>query len=287
MQFVLNGAIVSCIIILGSTGFSILYALLGFPNLAYGELMVLGAYITLTLNGLGVPVFLALLVAMPITGLANIAMDRAVFRRLRTASLSSQIMASFGVALFLRSLIRVVWGTGSHVFSVGPTKIIFLPLGMVVTVPQIIIVFYTALLLVLLGLFLTNTKLGKATRAVADNSALALASGISTEKIIAWNLMIAGALAASGGVFLGIDSSLNPLQGWRLLLPVYAATLFGKVGSMYSALIGGLVMGLAQETLVAFLPSAYKPGIAFAAIILIIFIKYIVFRKIREMAWMR
>jgi branched-chain amino acid transport system permease protein len=285
MQFLVNGVIVSCIIVLGSTGFSLLYALLGFPNLAYGELMVLGAYVTLSFNRLGIPVYVALLLAIPITAFINISLDRIVFKKLRHAGLSTLIMASFGVALFLRSLIRVIWGTGAHLFIMRPSSLIPLPFGTVVTIPQLIIVSYTGILIALLGLFLKRTKLGKATRAAADNISLSLITGIDTERVITWNLIIAGLLAASGGVFLGIDSSLNPLQGWRLLLPVYAATIFGRVGSMYGALSGGFVMGLAQEGLVAFLPTAYKPGIAFAAIILIIFIRSKFFQRISRRTW--
>jgi len=285
LQFIVNGIIVGCIIVLGSTGFSILYALLRFPNLAYGELMVLGAYVTLSFNTLGIPVVIALLIAIPITALFNLVLDRIVFKKLREAGLSSLIMASFGVGLFLRSLIRVIWGTGVHLFMMRPSSSIELPYGSVITIPQLIIIGYTAVLIVFLGLFLKKTKFGKATRAVADNVSLSLVTGISTERVIALNLMIAGVLAVSGGVLLGIDSSLNPLQGWRLLLPVYAATIFGKIGSMYGALIGGLVMGLAQEGLVAFLPTAYKPGIAFVAIILIIFIRSKSFKQIGARIW--
>jgi len=287
MQYLLNGIIVGCIIVLGSTGFSMLYALLGFPNLAYGELMILAAYITLFINSQGVPVYLALLLAVPVTGFVLVIIDRIVFKRLRNANLSTLIMASFGVALFLRSLIRVVWGSSSHFFETPPPIAVKLPFNTVISTAQMTIIGYTALLIILLHLFLKKTKLGKATRAVADNGMLAEASGISTEKIVFWNLVIAGILALSGGVFLGIDSSLNPLQGWRLLLPVYAATIFGKVGSMYGAMVGGLFIGLAQEGLVAFLPTAYKPGIAFAAIILVIFVRSGMFRQIKALIWNR
>ncbi|MBP1726946.1 MAG: livH 1, partial [Deltaproteobacteria bacterium] len=79
--------------------------------------------------------------------------------------------------------------------------------------------------------------------------------------------------------FLGIDSSLNPLQGWRLLLPVYAATIFGRVGSMYGALCGGLLLGLTQELSAIYLSTEYKPGIALFAIIVTIFIRFRLFRK--------
>lgn len=279
MQYLVNGIVVGCIVVLGSTGFTILYALLGFPNLAYGELMLLGAYLTLFFNALGMPVYLALLPAIPLTCFAGIILDRLVFKKLRRASLSTLIMASFGMSLFLRSLIRVIWGTGVHLFAVGPTPQVALRFGAVITVPQIFIVTYTTLLIVLLALFRKHTRLGKATRAVADNRSLALATGIDTEKVIVWNLLIGSVLAVSGGVFLGLDSSLNPLQGWRLLLPVYAATIFGRVGSMYGALGGGLLLGLAQELSAVYLSTEYKPGIALLAIVVTIFIRFRFLKK--------
>jgi len=279
MQYLVNGIVVGCIIVLGSTGFTILYALLGFPNLAYGEIMLLGAYVTLTINSLGVPVYAALLLAVPVTCMAAVSIDRLVFKRLRQANLSTLIMASFGISLFLRSLIRVVWGTGVHLFAVGPTPQLTLSIGAVITIPQVFIVAYSVIAVTLLFLFRKKTRLGKATRAVADNRTLALVTGIDTERIVLWNLAIGGVLAVSGGVFLGIDSSLNPLQGWRLLLPVYAATIFGRVGSMYGALCGGLLLGLTQELSAIYLSTEYKPGIALFAIIVTIFIRFRLFRK--------
>lgn len=285
MQLILNGIIVACIIGLGAAGYTLVYALLGFPNIAYGELMILGAYVVFAFNGLDIPIYAALLLAIPIIALANILLDRIVFKRLRNAELSGLIMASFGVALFLRNLIRVIWGTGARIFAITPVAPIKLPFGMIITIFQVIIICSTVLLIILLHLFLNRTKLGKATRAIASNPNLALISGIDAEQVITWVLAIAGALAVSGGAFLGIDASLNPLQGWRLLLPIYAAAIFGRIGSMYGALLGALVIGLAQEGLTAYLPTSYKPGIAFVAIILIILARSRFSQQKRGKAW--
>src|SRR5512139_529767 len=101
MQYLVNGIVVFCIFVLWRMGFTSLYALLWFPNLAYCGFMLLGAYVTLTINSLGVPVYAALLLASPVTCMAAVGVDRLVFKRLRQANLSTLIMASFGISLFL------------------------------------------------------------------------------------------------------------------------------------------------------------------------------------------
>jgi branched-chain amino acid transport system permease protein/neutral amino acid transport system permease protein len=128
-------------------------------------------------------------------------------------------------------------------------------------------------LVILLYLFLQRTKMGKAMRATADNMELARVSGIDTERVIMWTWGIGGALAAAGGILYGIDVQLRPGMGWDFLLPLFAATILGGIGNMYGALVGALVMGVAQQVSTAYLLPTYKPAVAFIVMIIILLVR--------------
>jgi len=128
----------------------------------------------------------------------------------------------------------------------------------------------TALLVVALHLFLQRTRVGKAMRAMADNFELAKVTGIDTERIVLWTWAIGAALACAAGVFLGMDTRLHPTMGWRLLLPIFAAAILGGIGRPYGAIAGGVVIGLAEEFSTLVINPAYKTGVAFAILVLLL-----------------
>ncbi|RMF84474.1 MAG: GNAT family N-acetyltransferase, partial [Nitrospinota bacterium] len=132
----------------------------------------------------------------------------------------------------------------------------------------------TALLFVgILYLFLQRTKMGKAMRATADNPSLARITGIDTEMVVRWTWVIGAALAAASGVLYGIDAQLRPDMGWSFLLPLFAAVILGGIGNPYGALVGGLVLGIAQQVSTAFLLPTYKPAVAFVIMIILLLFK--------------
>ncbi|MFQ5801053.1 MAG: branched-chain amino acid ABC transporter permease, partial [Candidatus Hydrothermarchaeales archaeon] len=100
---------------------------------------------------------------------------------------------------------------------------------------------------------------------------LAEVSGIDVERVITWTWIIAAALAAVGGIMLGLDTHIKPIMGWSLLLPIFAAVILGGIGNPYGAIAGGMVIGMSQELSVAILPAHYKPAVSFVIMILILF----------------
>jgi branched-chain amino acid transport system permease protein/neutral amino acid transport system permease protein len=108
---------------------------------------------------------------------------------------------------------------------------------------------------------------------MADNFDLAKVTGIDTERIILWTWAIGAALACVAGIFLGLDTRLHPTMGWRLLLPVFAAAILGGIGRPYGAIAGGLVIGLAEEFSTLVLSPAYKTGVAFAILVLLLILR--------------
>jgi branched-chain amino acid transport system permease protein/neutral amino acid transport system permease protein len=110
-------------------------------------------------------------------------------------------------------------------------------------------------------------------RATSDNMHLALVSGIDTEQVVLWTWSLGAALAAAGGILLGMSVRLQPIMGWDLLLPIFAATVLGSIGSPYGAMAGALIIGLAEELSTAVIPSAYKGAVSLVLLVVVLLIR--------------
>lgn len=270
LQLTIYGIVAGSIYALGAIGLSLVYGILRFPHFAHGDLMTAGAFFVLVpVTWLGSSPELAFPVGVAGTMLLAVFIDQVLYRRLRRVAPVILLIASVGVALILRSAIQVVWGTGNKFYAQGiemPWRI----MGLNIKPDHLLIVGGAILLVILLHLFLQKTKTGKAMRAMSDNADLAQVTGIEVNKVIIWTWIIGGGLAAAAGIFLGIDTRLHPVMGWRILLPVFAAAILGGIGRPYGAVIGGLVIGLAQEYSTVFLAPPYKPAVAFALMVMML-----------------
>ena len=293
LELTVYGIVFGSIISLGAIGLTLVYGIIRFANFAHGDLMTAGAYIALfmvtgVLGWLGVPdtnfgmlsfgwrMLIAFPVAMLVVACVAIALDRILYRKLREKKSHAVIlcMSSLGAAFILRMLILIFWGADSLFYRPGMLRpAIEFPFGIKVRPDQILILFVVFALVVLLHLYLQKTKMGKAMRATADNMELALVSGIDTERVIILTWGVGGALAAAGGILYGIDVQLHPYMGWNFLIPLFAATILGTIGNVYGALVGGLIIGVAEQVSTAFLLPTYKPAVAFVLMILILLVR--------------
>jgi branched-chain amino acid transport system permease protein/neutral amino acid transport system permease protein len=247
-----------------------IFGILRFANFAHGDTMTLGAYLALIgVSFLNLPVLVVFPFAVIGAGLLAAGIDRLIYRPLRSSSPIIMLISSVGTALMLRSMIQIVWGPDNKIYASG-IKLPYTFWGLRIKPDQLTIVFGALVLVVLLHLFLHRTKMGKSMRAMSDNMDLARISGINTERVIFWTWIIAAGMAAAGGIFLGLDTRLNPIMGWRILLPVFAATILGGIGNLYGAIVGGLIIGIVQELSTLFISPAYKPAIAFAIMVVML-----------------
>jgi branched-chain amino acid transport system permease protein len=273
LQLLIFGLVVGSMIALGAVGVSLLFGILRFANFAHGDMMTLGAYLALVAVGpLALPMWLGFPAAMAATALVVVLIDQLLFRRLRRTAPVILLISSFGVALILRSVIQLVWGPDNVVYSPGivpPWRI----WGLRIRPSHVTILATTAALVVLLHLFLKSTRTGKAMRAMADDPDLARITGIDTERVVIWTWIVGGGLAAAAGIFLAIDTRLNPLLGWNLLLPIFAAALLGGIGRPYGAIAGGFVIGIASEMSTMWIQPVYKPAVAFVVIVLLLLVR--------------
>ncbi len=284
-----DGIILGSIITLGAVGLTLVYGILRFANFAHGDLMTLGAYTALllvnqlfALLGLGPgklgplsfgwTMLVALPLAMLATALAAILVDRLFYAPMRRRGYVPVMftIGSLAMAFIVRSLIFILWGPEFRFYTAGLRPAWQLPFEVRVKPDQVFILLASVGMVVGLYLFLQRTKMGKALRAMADNPDLARISGIDTERMVLWTWGIGAGLAAAGGILLGVDSQLRPEMGWNLLLPLFAAVILGGIGNPYGALVGGMVLGVAQQVSTAFLSPSYKPAVAFLILVLIL-----------------
>jgi neutral amino acid transport system permease protein len=269
-QATLNGLVGAGYFALGAVGLTLVYGVLRLVNFAHGDMLTVGMYIAIAIMALGLSFWPAAVLAMILTALIAILLDRIMWepmRRAQTSTLQLFLVAT-GLALVLRYSVQFF--AGSQVRTVGLDTISSVDLG-----PwhlgrlQLVVMLVGLATIVLAGIGLRYTRLGKEMRAVADNIALAEVTGIDTRRTIRVTWLVSGAMAALAGILYAASiGSINPNFGFTILLSLFAAAVLGGIGNAYGALAGGIVIGLSQEWATLFFNPRWKPAIGFAILIL-------------------
>ncbi|MFC6954697.1 branched-chain amino acid ABC transporter permease [Halorubellus litoreus] len=266
-QFIWFGLVSGSLIALGALGLTLIFGILDFINIAYGEYMALGAFIAYGLNtSTELPIYAVAVVGLFATGPLAVAMDKLVFQHFRDRSSIVLLVVSIGLAFILRNLIRVIWGSGSKRFDV-PIEAAPTYFGVQILADQVAIV---ALSLVALGvtfLLLRRTDIGVAMRAASDDTDLAQLRGVDTERLVTYVWLVGGIIAGLAGVMLGLDGQLRPTMGFLALIPIFAAVILGGIGDPVGAVVGGYAIGLLQEVSVIVIPTEYKPLVGLALLV--------------------
>jgi len=267
-ELVANGVVYSSIIVLGSIGLSLIYSIAGFANFAHGDTMTVGAYATfvvfgaisggvtiagvnpLTVSLLGLPLgfFVAILLGVGITAVVALLTERIVYKPMDVGPIGL-LITSIGVAFVYRALIQIQFSAGSQRYDIDRLRPVdaLLEYGIRVTLHDIAIVVSAVVLVTGLHVLLQYTDLGRKMRATADNPSLARASGIRIRRIELWTWVLGAGLAGAGGGFLGLFNLLTPRMGFNLLLIIFAAVILGGIGSVYGAMLGGLLIGMVVQ----------------------------------------
>lgn len=282
-QYVADGIMLGATLALGAIGLTLTYNILRFANFAHGEFLTFGAYFVLVFAALfaggqalgpltfGWGFLEAMAASVVLTGLLALVLDRLLFHALRRSDLTvTLVIASFGASLMLRNVVVFVWGSRPEYYSREIAVRSELLPGVSMSADEVFVIALTALAMLALGLFLSRTRLGRAMRAVSDDPALARVAGIDVQAVIRWTWLIGGGLAAVAGALFGLTVQISPEMGYNLILPMFAAAILGGVGSIQGAVLGGLVIGLAQALSVPLIGAAYKPAVAFALMFLIL-----------------
>ena len=273
--YLVPGLVLGSIYALGAIGLSLTFGILRFANFAHGETMTLGAYFAWTLvQFTGWHPLAVLPIAMVLTVLVVLGIDKGFYKPLRASPTIMLMIASFGMMLMVRSVVQFVWGVQIKAMVPGIQMPIVMFDWLRISPKHVTIVISAFVLMFAVHYLLIHTKIGKAMRAMADSPELARLTGINTEHVITATWIIGAALAAAAGILLAVDTHVETMMGFKLLLPIFAATILGGIGRPYGAVAGGLVIGLAEELssypwigIEPLLNPGYKAGVAFAIMV--------------------
>ena len=302
-----DGIVFGMAVGLAGIGLAMTYSILQFANFAHGDYITAGAFtgwlaafvvagigsvgldsLVLVADGvptgeIGINVFatpLAIAVGLVVASASSaglaLALDRVVFKPMRGARGISLLIASVGVALALRhALIVLFTGSTRSLTTDVPGQTVAIGDGSVtVGAHEVTLVVVAGALMLSTHLLLRYTKLGTAMRAMADNEDLALVTGIPTERVVRTTWLVGGALTGAAGFLIALESgSMDPTFGWDLLLLVFSAVILGGIGSVYGAIVGGIVIGIASRLSLVWLPSELVLVGAFVVLVFMLLVR--------------
>lgn len=270
------GIITASVLAIASVGLTLQFGVTNFVNFAYGELLTLGAYFAWMFNALlHMNIWVSMLLSAIAVAIVSYLVNRVVIQPFvkRKAALLILLVVTIGLQLFMENGIQAIWGTGFYKYDTSMGSPIHLG-SVVITVQQVFIVVLALLLMVGVHALLRYTKLGKAMRAMSDDTELARVSGIKVKWVTDLTWLLSGLLAGASGVILAINTnSFTPALGSNFLFIIFAAVICGGIGNPYGAIAGAAVIGLAMEISASYMDSAYKTVIAFAILIIVLLIR--------------
>jgi branched-chain amino acid transport system permease protein len=270
LQYLLSGLTVGAIYALVALGFSIIYNASQVINFAQGEFVMIGGMATVSLAGAGLPLALAAPLAIAATTLVGLALAKLAVERARGASVVTLIIITIGASILLRGLAGVVWDKNLHALPAfsGERPI---AIGGATLLPQSLWVLGVALAVVAaLGWFFNRTLHGKAMLATSHNRLAAQLVGISVRRVLLVSFGLSAALGALAGILVAPITFTAWDVGVMLGLKGFAAAILGGLGSGPGAVLGGLLLGLAEALSAGYVSSAYKDVIAFGIILAVL-----------------
>jgi branched-chain amino acid transport system permease protein len=257
LQQIINGLVLGSMYALVALGYTMVYGIIGLINFAHGEVLMVGAMTSWSVISImqdampGAPgwllLILALLISFVVCGLLNFTIERVAYRPLRNAPRLAPLITAIGMSLFLQTMAMIIWKPNPKPFpAVLPTEPIAVG-DAVISVTQIFILAATAITLAALLFLVNRTKLGRAMRATAENPRVAGLMGIRPDTVISVTFIIGAVLAALAGVMWALNyGTVQHFMGFMPGLKAFTAAVFGGIGNLAGAVVGGLALGLIE-----------------------------------------
>jgi len=287
MQQLFNGLSLGAIYALIAIGYTMVYGIIGMINFAHGEIYMIGGYVglvTLVSVGVGsglpvaVIILLMLLVAVLVTGVYGFTIERVAYAPVRSSQRLVALISAIGMSIFLQNWVALGQGArdmtvpalmnGSFQITLGSDFVI------TASYARVMIIFVTVLLMAVLTFYIKYSRTGRASRACSQDMRMANLLGIDTNRIISSTFVIGAMLAAVGGVLIALTiGKLNPFIGFLAGIKAFTAAVLGGIGSIPGAMLGGVLLGLAETLAAAYISSQYKDIVAFALLVLILLLR--------------
>ena len=276
LQQMINGLSLGSIYALIALGYTMVYGIIKLINFAQGDIYMLGAFTAFyATTFFHLNFFVALIVAMLLCGVLGVVIERIAYKPLRHATRITALITAMGVSYVLEYTMQYFAGSDVKTFPTDLLENTAFSLGGVrITMMQIYIFVITIILMVLLTYIVNKTKMGRAMRAVSVDEDAAKLMGINVDTTISFTFFLGSCLAGVAGVLVGVYyNSINPLMGMTPGLKAFIAAVFGGIGNIPGAMIGGLFIGIAETLVTAYGSSLYKDAIVYVILILVLILK--------------
>ncbi len=275
IQQLVNGISVGGVYALIATGYALIFSLLGFSNWAHGEVAMLGAYVALTaVASVHLPFWVSILIGIIGAGLISIFNEKFAYKRIRDHGSPTMFLmiAAMGLSTFYQNGAMLLFGSKVQyypvVFETTTLNIGSISIGILDLISLVV----AAIALILLELLLNKSKVGLGIRTVASNSRTASLMGINIDRYFALVFFIAGCLAGSAGILLGMKYNLTFYMG-NIALKAFIASVFGGLGSVRGAIIGALLIGVLEALISGFINSGLRDLITFGLLIVVLIVR--------------
>jgi len=288
LQQLFNGLSLGAIYALIAIGYTMVYGIIGMINFAHGDIYMIGAYVGLvTLSAVGtqggVPIWLViglmLVVAAIITGVYGFVVEQVAYKPVRNSPRLVALISAIGMSIFLQNWVAL--GQGARDMAVPSLLPGALQFGgadgsfeIFIPYTRIMIIVVAVVLMVLLTLYIRHSRMGRASRACAQDMHMANLLGINTHRVISFTFILGAVLAAVGGVLIALAvGKLNPFIGFLAGIKAFTAAVLGGIGSIPGAMLGGVLLGVAETLAAAYISSEYKDIVAFTLLVLILLVR--------------
>ena len=277
LQYLINGISIGAVYAIIALGYTMVYGIAKMLNFAHGDVIMVGAYISFCVtNYLGLPAWVSILAAMAICTLLGILIEGLAYKPLRGTPSLAVLITAIGVSYFLQNAAQLIWGSAAKnytsVVTMAPIKLFD---GRIVVTGEVLLTVAVSVVVMLALTFFTNkTRTGKAMRAVSEDRDAAQLMGINVNQTISLTFAIGSALAAVAGVLMcSTIPVLQPTTGSMPGIRAFTAAVFGGIGSIPGAMIGGILLGIIETFAKAYLSTQFSDAIVFSVLIVILLVK--------------
>lgn len=276
VSYLISGISLGSVYAIIALGYTMVYGIAKMLNFAHGDVIMVGGYVSmLAVTSLGVPAWLSVLIAMAVCTVLGVIIEKLAYKPLRTASSLAVLITAIGVSYFLQNSALLIWGANPKVYTPIISGSVKLFDGQL-SISAISILTIAVCIVIMIGLtvFTSKSKMGKAMRACSEDKAAAQLMGINVNKTISVTFAIGSALAAVAGVLLcSFSPTLMPTTGSMPGIKAFTAAVFGGIGSIPGAFLGGILLGIIESLAKAYLSTQLANSIMFAVLIIVLLVR--------------
>ena len=276
LSYLISGLSLGSVYALIALGYTMVYGIAKMLNFAHGDVIMIGGYISfIAMNSLGLPGWLAVILAVIVCTVLGVVIEGLAYKPLREATSLAVLITAIGVSYFLQNSALLIWGANPVSYIPVISGTVSLAGGALnISVSSIVTVLVCIVIMIVLGLFISKSKMGQAMRACSEDKGAAQLMGINVNRTISVTFAIGSALAAIAGVLLcSAYPTLMPTTGSMPGIKAFTAAVFGGIGSIPGAFIGGLLLGIIESMAKAYISTQLANSIVFAVLIIVLLVR--------------